>query len=110
MVLADVPNVGCPGGKIRPALIVQSDHNNQRLNETIVAPISNLSRAHEPTQLLIEVATADGVASGLLYDSVVRCERLLSIPQVDVQRVIGHLSDTLMQQINDYLKAASGMP
>ena len=106
-----VPNIGSLGGKVRPALIVQSDHNNARLNETIIAAItSNTSRVHEATQLLIEVATPDGSASGLLHDSAVRCERLHSIPQVDVRRVIGKLSDALMRQIDDCLKAALGLP
>ena len=107
VILTYVPNVGSPGGKVRPALVVQSDHNNARLKETIIAAItSNLSRVHEATQLLIEVATPEGAASGLLHDSVVRCERLHSIPQGDVRRVIGKLSDALMQQIDVCLKAA----
>jgi len=33
VILAFVPNVGSPGGKLRPALVIQSDHNNARLNE-----------------------------------------------------------------------------
>src|SRR5436189_380103 len=94
VILTYVANVGSPGGKVRPALIVQSDHNNARLNETIIAAItSNTSRVHEATQLLLEVATPEGMASGLLHDSAVRCERLHSIPQVDVRRVIGNLSN-----------------
>jgi mRNA-degrading endonuclease toxin of MazEF toxin-antitoxin module len=65
LVLAYVPNVGRPGGKLRPALVVQSDHNNVRLNETIIAAItSNTSRVHESTQLLVEVATPDGYGVG----------------------------------------------
>jgi mRNA interferase MazF len=111
VILAFVANVGSPGGKVRPALVVQADHNNSRLNETIIAAItSNLAHAHEATQLLIEVGTPDGAASGLLHDSAVRRERLHSIPQVDVLRVIGKLSDTLMLRINDCLKAALGVP
>src|SRR5947209_593469 len=107
VILAFVPNVGSPGGKVRPALIVQSDHNNARLNETIIAAItSNISRVQEATQMLIEVATADGAATGLLHDSAVRCERLHSIPQSDVRRIIGKLSATLMRKINACLKAA----
>src|SRR5436309_1833999 len=106
VILTFVANVGSPGGKVRPALVVQSDHNNARLNETIIAAItSNLSRVHEPTQLLIDVTTPDGAASGLLHNSAVRCERFHSIPQTDVRRVIGLLSDALMQKINDCLKA-----
>ena len=38
VILAFVANVGTPGGKVRPAVVVQSDHNNARLNETILAP------------------------------------------------------------------------
>src|SRR5438132_9728401 len=97
VILVYVLNVGSPGGKVRPALVVQSDHNNVRLDETIIAAItSNVSRVQEATQLLIDVSTADGAASGLLHNSAVRCERLHSIPQVDVRRIIGHLSDALM--------------
>lgn len=45
VVLTFVVNIGQPGGKVRPALVVQSDHNNARLNETIIAAItSNTSR------------------------------------------------------------------
>src|SRR5207245_7103546 len=109
-MLTYVPNVGSTGGTVRPALAVQSDHNNVRLNETIIAAItSNTSRVHEATQLFIEIATPDGAASGLLHDSAVRCERLHSIAQADVRPVIGDLSDALMQ-IDDCLKAALGMP
>ena len=111
VILAFVPNVGGSAGKVRPALIVQSDHNNTRLNETIIAAItSNISRGHEPTQLLIKLATPDGAASGLLHDSTVRCERLQSIQQSEVRRVIGKLSAVLMRQIDDCLKAALGIP
>jgi mRNA interferase MazF len=110
VILAFVPNVGSPGGKLRPGLIVQSDHNNARLNETIIAAItSNTARVHEATQLLIEIASPDGAASGLLHDSAVRCERLHSIAHADVRRVIGTLSAAVMLQINDCLKAALGV-
>ena len=110
VILAFVPNVGSPGGKLRPALVVQSDHNNGRLNETIIAAItSNISRVHEATQLLIDVSTADGRASGLLHNSAVRCERLHSIPQADIRRTIGSLTDALLQEIDACLKAALGI-
>jgi len=110
VVLAYVPHVGGPGGKVRPSLVVQSDHNNGRLNETIIAAItSNTSRVHEATQLLVEVTTPDGVASGLLHDSAVRCERLQSIAQEDVRRTIGSLSDALMRRVDECLKVALGI-
>ena len=110
VVLAFVENVGAPGGKLRPALVVQSDRNNTRLNETIIAAItSNTSRVHEPHQLLIDISAPDGVVSGLLHDSAVRCERLHTIPQSDIRRNIGHLSVALMLQVDACLKASLGM-
>lgn len=111
VILAFVPNVGSPGGKVRPALVVQSDHNNARLNETIIAAVtSNTSRVREETQLLIDLATPDGAASGLLHNSAVRCERLHSIAMVEVRRVIGKLSDAVMRQVDVCLRAALGVP
>jgi mRNA interferase MazF len=110
VVLTYVQNVGSTGGKLRPALIVQSDHNNARLNETIIAAItSNISRVHESTQLLIDISTTDGAASGLLHNSAVRCERLHTIPQADIRRAIGQLSAALMTQVDACLKAALGI-
>lgn len=110
VVLAFVENVGAPGGKLRPALVVQSDRNNTRLNETIIAAItSNTSRVHEPHQLLIDISTPDGAASGLLHDSAIRCERLHTIPQSDVRRNIGRLPAATMQKIDACLKASLGI-
>ncbi len=105
-----VPNVGSTGGKVRPALVVQTDHNNARLNETIIAAItSNVSRAHEDTQLLIDVGTPDGKAPGLLQEPAVRCERLQAIAKADMRRIIGRLSASLMLDFDECLKAALGI-
>jgi mRNA-degrading endonuclease toxin of MazEF toxin-antitoxin module len=62
---------------IRPALIVQNDRDNGRMLNTIVAQItSNISRAHEDTQLLIDQNHPDWLASGLHRTSVVNCSSL----------------------------------
>lgn len=111
VILAFVANVGKPGGKIRPALVVQTDRNNARLKETIIAAVtSNTSRVHEATQLVIDIITPDAAASGVLHNSAVQGERLHSIAQADVQRVIGHLSAALLLKVNDCLKTALELP
>jgi mRNA-degrading endonuclease toxin of MazEF toxin-antitoxin module len=68
VVLVPVPLTSGQRGKARPALVVQSDSNNQRLQDTIVALITSTTRRSqvEATQLLIEVATPEGRQSGLL--------------------------------------------
>ncbi len=111
VVLAHIPNVGSTGGKVRPALIVQADYLNARLNETIIAAItSNISHVHEPHQVLVDIDTPHGAASGLLKTSAVRCERLHTVPQTIIQKVIGSLSDELMNKVDESLKAALGIP
>ncbi len=99
------------GSKIRPCLVVQNDRNNQRLDDTIIALISsNTGRAiGEPTQLVIEVATPAGRQSGLLFDSAVRCENLVTVDCQFAIRKIGSLPTTTMDQINSCLKAALGI-
>ncbi|MCI0331773.1 MAG: type II toxin-antitoxin system PemK/MazF family toxin [Planctomycetes bacterium] len=99
------------GSKVRPCLVVQNDRNNQRLDDTIIALISsNTGRAiGEPTQLVIEVAAPAGRQSGLLFDSAVQCENLVTIDCQFVIRKIGSLPTTSMDQIGDCLKIAPGI-
>lgn len=109
IVLIEVPYVGSPGAKVRPALVVQSDALNMMLNETIIAAItSNLSHVRQ-SQLLIDVSTPDGRASGLVMDSAIRCDRLHAVLQTDVQRIIGKLPTALLGRIDDCLKSALGI-
>jgi mRNA interferase MazF len=61
VVLVDWPFSGGGASKIRPALIVQNDRDNQRLTNTIVAMITSTTRrATEATQLLIDILTGEG--------------------------------------------------
>jgi mRNA interferase MazF len=99
------------GAKLRPVLVVQSDHNNRRLHDTIVAVItSTVTRAtKERTQLLVDISTPDGKQSGLLQPSAITCEHLHTILQADIHRKIGTLSTPLLQQIDACLKASLGI-
>ena len=111
VVLVDAPFITRPGSKVRPMLVVQDDHNNQRMANTILATItSNVSRSGEPTQVIIDLSTPEGRQSGLLRTSIVSCENILTVRQAHVQRKIGSLPDALMQQVNIALKASLGLP
>jgi mRNA interferase MazF len=111
VVLVPVQFSSGAGSKVRPVLVVQSDHNNARLADTIVAVITSNTRrtGFEQTQLLVDVATPDGRQSGLLRSSAVTCERLHTILQVDVQRKIGSLPHSLLAQIDACLKSSLGI-
>jgi mRNA interferase MazF len=111
IVLLDYPYTDGSGSKVRPVLIVQDDRDNQRLTNTIVALITkNVSRAHEPTQLLIDITTPDGQRSGLNQSSAVACGNLFTVAQTKVRRVIGTLSASAMAQIDTCLRAALDLP
>ena len=107
IVLINAPFVTRPGGKIRPMVVIQNDANNQRMRNTILATITtNTSRSAEPTQVLIEVSTPDGKQSGLINDSVISTENLLTVRQSHVTRTIGQLPGSLMDQVDLALKSS----
>ena len=107
IVLLSMPFAQGGGSKIRPAVVVQNDRNNARLNNTIVAAITrNVSRANLPTQLLIDPAIPAEQGSGLVATSSVTCENLFTVGQNLIHRKIGRLSTNTMQKVSDCLRAA----
>jgi mRNA interferase MazF len=112
IVLIDYPFSAGTGSKIRPALVVQNDRDNQRLTNSIVAMITSRTdrAALEPTQLYIDLTTPDGKQSGLLTNSAVNCVNLFTIDQRRVLRVVGALPDTMMSRIDQCLKIALQLP
>ncbi len=110
VVLAFYPFASGSGGKRRPGLVVQNDADNLRMGATILAQITtNLSRAGEPTHLLIKASTIEGQHSGLLHDSLVACNNLATVEVTRIHKVIGRLPSTTMRKLDDCLKAALGL-
>jgi mRNA interferase MazF len=107
-VLLPIAFTAGAGSKLRPAVVVQSDHNKLRLNDTIVAIVTKMTHraTKESTQLLIDINSPDGQQSGLLHSSTVKCERLVTVSIADISRVIGSLTPAAMAQIEGCLKAA----
>ena len=78
------------------------------MNLTLIT--KNVSRVQEPTQFLIDVATADGQQSGLNQNSAVTCGNLFTVALTKIRRVIGSLSTSAMAQIDACLKVALKVP
>jgi mRNA interferase MazF len=111
VVLVPFPFQDRPGEKIRPALVVQADTENRRLANTVLAMITgNLADAGRPTTVPVDPMTPDGAGSGLAGLSLVKCYNLATVRQRRVLHVIGRLSDAIMRQVNDALKAALELP
>lgn len=110
VVLIDYPYSSGGGMKVRPVLVVQNDRDNRRLVNTIIVQITSVTRrAMEETQVLIEIAMPDGMASGLRQDSVVNCVNILTLDKAKVLRKLGRLSDQLLQRVNECLMIALGI-
>jgi len=107
VVIVAFPFVDGRQAKNRPALVVQGDRGNGRLQNTIVAMITgNLRGIGDPTQLLVDPTTPDGQSSGLNQPSAVKCANLYTVVQRHILRTIGHLPPSLMAKVDDALKAA----
>jgi mRNA interferase MazF len=112
IVLVDFPYSDQTGSKVRPALVVQSDAWNQRLDDTILALItsSRQRRTGANTQLSVDITTVEGKQSGLRIDSIVQCENLITYDRGLILRILGSLPATTMSQVDDCMKAALGIP
>ena len=110
IVLATFPFSDFSGAKKRPAVVVQSDRNDRRLDDVILAMVtSNSQRTAAPTHLLVRLATPDGKGTGLLHDSVIKCDHLLTLHRRLVPRRIGRLSAEMMEEVDDCLRIALGL-
>jgi mRNA interferase MazF len=111
IVLVDFPFSDRSLSKVRPALVVQADVWNDRLEDTILALITSSSRRRlgAETQFYIDLSTDEGQQTGLKFDSVVQCENLLTYKADLILRVLGRLPDTEMTKIDRCLDAALGI-
>ncbi len=111
VVLVDFPYSDQAGSKVRPALVVQADQWNRRLDNTILALITGSRRRKvgAATQLVVRIATPEGRQTGLRIDSVVQCENLVTYEQGQILRILGSLSARAMKQIDACLKESMGI-
>jgi len=111
VVLTRVPHTAGGRGKKRPAVAIQANVYNQSERHLIVAEItSNLSRATDPANLLIETATLEGRGTGLAQDSVVTCLQQATISEDRISSVIGRLSAAMLVKLTDCLKTVLEIP
>lgn len=110
VVLAIYPFASGAGASRRPAVVIQDDRDNTRMQNTIIAQITtNLRRSSEPTHLRIDAGSNEGREAGLLHDSVISCNNLATVRGDRIDRIIGHLSDATILRLDACLKAALGL-
>jgi mRNA interferase MazF len=111
VVLVRFPHPSGVRGKKRPAVVVQSDTYVAAVRTLVVAEVTkNLTMARDPACLFIDINTPEGKATGLIGDSVVSCLLLATVDADTIAKVLGSLSPTMKQKLDDCLKVALGLP
>lgn len=111
VILVRFPHPSGLRGKKRPAVIVQSDSYTGKISTVVISEVTkNLTMMNDPACLFIDTNTPEGKATGLVSDSVVSCLLLVSMHTDSVTQVLGMLSPTMKQKLNDCLKAALELP
>jgi mRNA interferase MazF len=110
VILCPFPHGSGTPAKLRPAVIVQSDYYNSRIENLLVAGVTgNLANAGDPAHVLVDIATPEGRLSGLTRSSVVSCINLAVIQRRLVSKSIGTLPESLMQQVDQGLRMAMSL-
>ena len=99
------PVVGSEQGGLRPVLIVQNDIGNRYSPTVIAAAItSRMTKAKLPTHIDV---TGNDV--GLAKDSVILLEQIRTIDKTRLKEKMGHLSDTVMTDVNNAISVSFGL-
>lgn len=90
IVLVLFPDSNLRTAKRRPVLVIQANDLNTGLNQIIVAMVtSNLARANHPSRVSAALSSPEGRASGLLLDSVIMTDNLVTISHSAFDRKVG---------------------
>ncbi len=108
IVLVLFPDSNLRTAERRPALVVQADILHTGLAQTIVAMItSNQARAGHRSRVPVVLAAPGGPQSGLLTDSVIMTDNLMTIHEDEIDRVIGQWVD--MAAVDEALRHTFGL-
>ena len=90
VILVFFPDSNLRTAKRRPALVVQADQLGTGLPQTIVAMItSNMARAGHRSRVVVRAGQTSPNVSGLLMDSVIMTDNLVTIHDSEIDLVIG---------------------
>ena len=94
VVLVLFPNSSLRTAKRRPAWVIQANSIGTNLSQTIVAMItSNLARAGHPSRVLVDITTSEGQQTGLITNSVIVTDNIVTVLDSEIDRAIGIWSD-----------------
>jgi len=103
------PTVGSEASKVRPAVIVSNDGANAAAGRTghgvvTVVPVTSNTERVYPFQVLLRAADC-----GLRLDSKAQAEQVRSVAVARIGRVVGRLTDELVDQMDTVLRLHLGL-
>ena len=102
MLLVQFPNSDLRSTKFRPVM-VQASYLKTGLLQFIVAMItSRIERSNYPSWVLIRLDSIEERQSGLLSDSVVMTDNLVTIAETEIGRRIGAIAMTIVDNALRY--------
>ena len=108
VVLVWYPDSNQQSFKRRPALVVQADGLQTGLAQYVLVMItSNLARQRHPSRVAVIKQSPEGVASGLVCDSVVMTDNMATILDKAIERVLGSLPN--MDRVDQALRHTLGL-
>lgn len=102
---------GTVARKRRPAVVVQSDRYNRRRSAVILAAITSSQRRRGlACKVTVARDSPEGRRAGLLTDSVVDCQTLVTLPRAEVVAKLGSFPPDVLTQIDRAIENALGLP
>jgi mRNA interferase MazF len=106
IVLCDLsPVIGTEQSGTRPAIVLQIDRANAVSPHTIIASFTSKIRK----TLLPSHAFVPAGQGGLSQDSIVLCEQIRVIDKRRIIKVLGHLDDPYLEDIDEALRIILGL-
>jgi mRNA interferase MazF len=101
------PTQGSEQAGTRPVIIVSRDAINRVSPVVIVVPLAHRRNKGKLFPSHVEIITGDG---GLTADSVALCEQVRAISTTHLIKPLGHLTESVVSQINVALKIVLDLP
>ena len=100
------PVVGHEQGRMRPCVVVQNDVSNRFGSTTIVVPLTDARNIAHRSALYVLAAKGDG---GLKKDSLVLCDQIRTVDQLQFGRFFGVLGPETMHKVDQALLISLGL-
>lgn len=106
IVLVSFPFTDLSSTKVRPAVVVSADPQQ---DDAVIAFISSVTENTRTHDILLKDKDIDFAATGLKKTSVFKMDKLLTIASILILRRLGHVSLSLQRRLDNALKTALGL-